>query len=201
MGRQHMLVDALLYHKRYPGLGGSVVDWITYRHAVQTTSDRSNFGKGDVRGAIGPESANNAKEGLGLDPTLLFGIPGPGSMAIFIGAIALLGSGQIEIGPAMLTNNLYITYAVVWLLALANMVGTLICIPASGGIAFALFDAVSIPSFSRVRVFPMFVASVSLLGCAFLIARMMLNPGIDTIFTDLEKNGVYADAAYRMWSH
>ena len=118
-----------------PGLGGSVVDWIAYGHAVQTTKDKSNFGSGEVRGVIGPESSNNAKEGGGLVPTLLFGIPGSGSMAIFIGAIALLGSGNIEVGPSMLKNNLDITYAIVWLLALANVVGTLICIAASGGIA------------------------------------------------------------------
>ena len=75
-----------------PGLGGSVVDWIAYGHAVQTTKDKSNFGKGEIRGIIGPESSNNAKEGGGLVPTLLFGIPGSGSMAIFIGALALLGN-------------------------------------------------------------------------------------------------------------
>ncbi|MEO0677754.1 MAG: tripartite tricarboxylate transporter permease [Pseudomonadota bacterium] len=118
-----------------PGLGGSVVDWIAYGHTVQTTKHKSSFGSGEVRGVIGPESSNNAKEGGGLVPTLLFGIPGSGSMAIFIGAIALLGSGQIEVGPSMLKNNLDITYAIVWLLALANVVGTLICIAASGGIA------------------------------------------------------------------
>ncbi len=118
-----------------PGLGGSVVDWIAYGHAVQTTKDKSNFGKGEIRGVIGPESSNNAKEGGGLVPTLLFGIPGSGSMAIFIGAIALLGSGDIEVGPSMLRDNLDITYSIVWLLALANVVGTLLCIAVSGGIA------------------------------------------------------------------
>ena len=118
-----------------PGLGGSVVDWIAYGHTVQTTNDKSGFGSGEIRGVIGPESSNNAKEGGGLVPTLLFGIPGSGSMAVFIGAVALLGSGQIEVGPSMLKNNLDVTYAIVWLLALANVVGTLICIAASGGIA------------------------------------------------------------------
>ena len=118
-----------------PGLGGSVVDWIAYGHTVQTTKDKSQFGSGEIRGVIGPESSNNAKEGGGLVPTLLFGIPGSGSMAIFIGAIALLGSGNIEVGPSMLKNNLDVTYAIVWLLALANVIGTLICIFVSGGIA------------------------------------------------------------------
>ncbi|MEL7139079.1 MAG: tripartite tricarboxylate transporter permease, partial [Pseudomonadota bacterium] len=87
-----------------PGLGGSVVDWIAYGHAVQSTKDKSGFGRGEIRGVIGPESSNNAKEGGGLVPTLLFGIPGSGSMAIFIGAIGLLGTGQIEVGPSMLSR-------------------------------------------------------------------------------------------------
>jgi len=325
-----------------PGLGGSVVDWIAYGHAVQTTKDKSKFGSGEVRGVIGPESSNNAKEGGGLVPTLLFGIPGSGSMAIFIGAIALLGSGQIEVGPAMLQNNLDITYSIVWLLALANVVGTLICIAASGGIAkltsirfvllapflfmiisfaafqsgqnlmdlvalvgigllgilmrrfdwsrpafligfvlstpaenyanqavqiassrfrkgfeegldyifspivivlliitvisvvlglrqaktimaegdvksgskraplifllavtayigFAYYNAASIPDYSRDRVFPMFVAGVSLVGCLVLIIKMMLRPETDSIFADREREGEDAEAAHGLW--
>ncbi|MEM9843340.1 MAG: tripartite tricarboxylate transporter permease [Pseudomonadota bacterium] len=182
-----------------PGLGGSVVDWIAYGHTVQSTKDKSNFGSGEVRGVIGPESSNNAKEGGGLVPTLLFGIPGSGSMAIFIGAIALLGSGQIEVGPSMLKNNLDITYAIVWLLALANVVGTLICIAASGGIArlttipFALlapflFMIISFAAFQSGQNLMDLVAlfAIGLLGImmrrfdwsrpAFLIGFVLSNP-------------------------
>lgn len=117
-----------------PGLGGSVVDWIAYGHTIQTAKGKDQFGKGDVRGVIGPESSNNAKEGGGLVPTLLFGIPGSGSMAIFIGALALLGNG-IDVGPSLLENNLDFVYSIVWLLALANVAGTVLCIAMSGGIA------------------------------------------------------------------
>lgn len=115
-----------------PGLGGSVVDWIAYGHTVQTSKDKSRFGKGDVRGVIGPESSNNAKEGGGLVPTLIFGIPGSGSMAVFIGGMALLG---YDPGPQLITNNLSITYTIVWSLALANVIGAGLCIVLSGGIA------------------------------------------------------------------
>ena len=118
-----------------PGLGGNVVDWIAYGHTVQTTTDKSNFGAGEIRGVIGPESSNNAKEGGGLVPTLLFGIPGSGSMAIFIGAVALLGSGELEVGQIMIRDNLNYTYAIVWMLALANVLGTALCILLSGQIA------------------------------------------------------------------
>ena len=115
-----------------PGLGGSVVDWIAYGHTVQTAKDKTGFGSGDVRGVIGPESSNNAKEGGGLVPTLIFGIPGSGSMAIFIGGMALLG---YEAGPQLITNDLNVTYTIVWSLALANVLGAGLCIALSGGIA------------------------------------------------------------------
>ena len=182
-----------------PGLGGSVVDWIAYGHAVQTTKDKSKFGKGEVRGIVGPESSNNAKEGGGLVPTLLFGIPGSGSMAIFIGAVALLGSGDIEVGPGMLKNNLDITYSIVWLLALANVVGTVLCIASSGLIARLttirftlvapfLFMLISFAAFQSGQNFEDLLAlfAIGLIGIflrrfdwsrpAFLIGFVLSNP-------------------------
>jgi TctA family transporter len=52
------------------GLGGSVVDWIAYGHVKQSSKDKSQFGKGDIRGVLAPEIANNAKEGGDLIPNL-----------------------------------------------------------------------------------------------------------------------------------
>ena len=56
-----------------PGLGGGVVDWLAYGHAVQSSNDKSQYGKGEIKGVIAPESANNALQGGALMPTLLFG--------------------------------------------------------------------------------------------------------------------------------
>ena len=115
-----------------PGLGGSVVDWIAYGHAVQTTKDKPNFGHGDVRGVIAPESSNNAKEGGGLVPTLLFGIPGSGGMAVFLGGMVLVG---LEPGPAMVSTDLDVTYTIIWSLALANVFGAAACMLISPWVA------------------------------------------------------------------
>jgi TctA family transporter len=115
-----------------PGLGGSVVDWIAYGYTVQSSKNRENFGQGDVRGVIGPESSNNAKEGGGLVPTLIFGIPGSGSMAVFLGGLALLG---LSPGPHMVRQDLSTTYTIVWSLALANVIGAGLCIVLSKQIA------------------------------------------------------------------
>ncbi|MEX2451305.1 MAG: tripartite tricarboxylate transporter permease [Rhodospirillales bacterium] len=108
-----------------PGLGGSVVDWIAYGHIVQTSSDKSQFGKGDIRGVIAPESANNAKEGGALIPTLLFGIPGSGSMALLLGGLIVIG---VEPGPNFVRNSPDLAFVIIWSIGLANVFGAGACL-------------------------------------------------------------------------
>jgi len=108
-----------------PGLGGSVTNWVAYGHAVQSSKDRSLFGKGDIRGVIGPESSNNADNGGALIPTLMFGIPGSASMALFLGALVLIG---IEPGIGMMERHLDLTYIIIWSLAIANVIGAGVCL-------------------------------------------------------------------------
>jgi TctA family transporter len=116
-----------------PGLGSAVVDWFAYGHAVRTVRGATEtFGKGDVRGVIAPESANNAKEGGALVPTVAFGVPGSASMAILLGAFLIHG---LVPGPAMLSQHLDVTYAMVWSVALANIVGAGLCFLFSGQFA------------------------------------------------------------------
>ncbi len=108
-----------------PGLGGSVTNWVAYGHAVQTAKERATFGKGDIRGVIGPESANNADNGGALMPTLMFGIPGSGSMAVFLGGLILIG---VEPGIGMMERHLDLTFIIVWSLAFANVIGAGTCL-------------------------------------------------------------------------
>ena len=103
-----------------PGLGGSIVDWVAYGHAVQSEKDKSLFGKGDIRGVIAPEAANNASKGGALIPTIAFAVPGSASMAILLVAFQMQG---IFPGPEMLTTKLDITFSMVWTLVIANIVG------------------------------------------------------------------------------
>ncbi len=102
-----------------PGLGGGVSQWLAYGHAVQSSKDQSRFGKGAVEGVLGPGAANNSKEGGNLIPTVAFGIPGSASMAILLGAFLLVG---LQPGPEMLAKHLDITFAMVWILVIANIV-------------------------------------------------------------------------------
>ncbi|HEX2332341.1 MAG TPA: tripartite tricarboxylate transporter permease, partial [Burkholderiales bacterium] len=105
-----------------PGAGGGVAQWMAYAHAVQSAKDardRARFGSGDVRGVLGPGAANNSKEGGDLIPTIAFGVPGSGAMAILLGAFLIMG---LHPGPDMLTKHLAVTYSMVWTLVIANVI-------------------------------------------------------------------------------
>ena len=160
-----------------PGLGGSVVDWIAYGHVVQTSRDKSRFGTGDIRGVLAPESANNAKEGGGLIPTLLFGIPGSGSMAVFIGGLVLIG---LEPGPRLLTTELPTTYTIVWTLAFANVIGAGLCLFLSPAIArlTTIRYPLLAPFMLMVISFAAFQASRDLMDFVFLIVIGLLGVGL-----------------------
>lgn len=68
-----------------PGMGGAVIDWLAYGHALRTEKGaKETFGKGDVRGVVASESSNNAKEGGALIPTIAFGVPGSAGMAVLL---------------------------------------------------------------------------------------------------------------------
>jgi putative tricarboxylic transport membrane protein len=110
-----------------PGLGGAVAQWLAYGHAAQsarTPEERAGFGKGDVRGVLGPGAANNSKEGGSLIPTIAFGVPGSSSMAILLGGFFLLG---LVPGPDMLTTHLTVTFSMVWTIVIANVITVVVC--------------------------------------------------------------------------
>ena len=116
-----------------PGIGVSVIDWISYGHALRSEKGAAEtFGKGDVRGVIAAESATNSREGGALVPTVVFGVPSSPGMAILLGAFMIHG---LVPGPEMLTKNLAITYSMVWSIAIANIMGSGLCFLFSGQFA------------------------------------------------------------------
>ncbi|MCS7236357.1 MAG: tripartite tricarboxylate transporter permease [Armatimonadota bacterium] len=111
-----------------PAIGATAGTLMAYGHAVATSRDRSRFGKGDVRGIIAPEAANNAVEAGDLVPTLLFGVPGGAPSAMILGALLAYG---ILPGPRIVTQHLDLIYTVVWSFALANVFGAGVMFAAS----------------------------------------------------------------------
>jgi putative tricarboxylic transport membrane protein len=93
-----------------PGLGGSVAAFLAYSVGMQQTNDE-RYGRGSPEGLVNAETANDAKEGGALLPTLAIGIPGSADMAILLGAFILHG---IQPGPSLLRDHLDLVYALLF---------------------------------------------------------------------------------------
>lgn len=102
-----------------PGLGGSVSQFIAYGSARQASKHPEEFGKGSMEGVIAAGANNNAKDSGSLIPTIAFGIPGSVSMAVLLGAFIIAG---LQPGPEMLTTNLDVTFSMVWITVISNVI-------------------------------------------------------------------------------
>ncbi|MDE0213050.1 MAG: tripartite tricarboxylate transporter permease [Deltaproteobacteria bacterium] len=108
-----------------PGVSAALSQWVSYAHAVQSTRDKSGFGKGDVRGVLGPGAANNSGIGAAMIPTVAFGVPGSATTAILLGAFIIQG---LQPGPKMLTEHLALTFSFVWLIVISNIITVALCL-------------------------------------------------------------------------
>jgi putative tricarboxylic transport membrane protein len=108
-----------------PGLGGPVAEWFGYAHAVQSAKDPSKFGKGDIRGVMGPESATGGQKPGSIIPTVAFGIPGNPAMALLLGYFLIIG---LQPGPEMLTTKLNLTFMMVWIIVLGNIIAAILAL-------------------------------------------------------------------------
>jgi TctA family transporter len=115
-----------------PAIGATAGTWMAYGHVVATSKDRSRFGKGDIRGIIAPEAANNAVEAGDLVPTLLFSVPGSAPAAMIMGALLRYG---VVPGPRIVQDHLDLIYAIVWTFAAANIIGAAVMFLASPALA------------------------------------------------------------------
>ncbi len=111
-----------------PGMGAATTQWIAYAHAVQSSPNKERFGKGDVRGVLGPGAANNSTLGGSLITTIAFGVPASVIMAILLGAFIIQG---IVPGPDMLIpppkGKLDLTFSFVWVIIISNVITVAIC--------------------------------------------------------------------------
>jgi TctA family transporter len=105
-----------------PGLGSAPAAFIAYGHAKQSSSSKETFGKGNIEGVIGPESANDAVEGGALASTVAFGVPGSSSMAILLSALFVLG---METGPRMVSDHVDVVFVMIFTIVFSNFIGAI----------------------------------------------------------------------------
>jgi len=148
-----------------PGVGGVVTNFIAYVSASKTVKVDNKFGKGDIRGVIAAEAANDSKDGGALVPTLIFGIPGSAVMAVLLGGLTIHG---ITPGPRLILDHPQIVYALIIALAVSNL------LTSAMGLAFFKY-------LSKITILPTSFISPLVIVLAMIGSYAMYRSVYDTL--------------------
>jgi len=112
-----------------PGGGALLASFAAYTLEKKIASDSSRFGKGDIRGVAGPESANNAGAQTSFIPMLTLGIPPNAVMALMVGAMTIKG---IQPGPQVMTSNPDLFWGLIASMWIGNLMLVILNLPLIG---------------------------------------------------------------------
>ncbi|MCK6425344.1 MAG: tripartite tricarboxylate transporter permease [Burkholderiaceae bacterium] len=112
-----------------PGAGATIASAMTYSMEKRLAGPDGHFGQGDIRGVAAPEAANNASAAGSFVPMLTLGVPGSGTTAVMLGALALY---NITPGPALFNQNPTLVWGLIASMFVANVLLLVINIPLVG---------------------------------------------------------------------
>jgi TctA family transporter len=114
-----------------PGGGALLASFAAYtvEKKVKMRPGEEIFGKGNIRGVAGPESANNAGAQTSFIPMLTLGIPPNAVMALMIGAMTIKG---IQPGPQVMTSNPDLFWGLIASMWIGNLMLVVLNLPLIG---------------------------------------------------------------------
>jgi TctA family transporter len=112
-----------------PGGGALLSSFASYTLEKKLAGASGNFGKGDIRGVAGPESANNAGAQTSFVPMLTLGIPPNPVMALMVGAMTIKG---IQPGPQVMTSNPQLFWGLIASMWVGNAMLVILNLPLIG---------------------------------------------------------------------
>jgi TctA family transporter len=112
-----------------PGGGALLSSFAAYTLEKKIAGNTGRFGKGDIRGVAGPESANNAGAQTSFIPMLTLGIPPNAVMALMVGAMTIKG---IQPGPQVMTSNPQLFWGLIASMWLGNLMLVVLNLPLIG---------------------------------------------------------------------
>jgi TctA family transporter len=114
-----------------PGGGALLAAFAAYTLEKKSRGrpDEVPFGKGNIRGVAGPESANNAGAQTSFIPMLTLGIPPNAVMALMVGAMTIKG---IQPGPQVMTSNPELFWGLIASMWVGNLMLIILNLPLIG---------------------------------------------------------------------
>jgi len=112
-----------------PGGGALIASLLSYAMEKKIARNPEGFGKGDIRGVAGPETANNAGAGGAFIPLLSLGIPCNVVMAILMGAFMI---HKVTPGPLLLKEHPQLFWGIIGSMYIGNIMLLLLNLPLIG---------------------------------------------------------------------
>ncbi|MBX6317317.1 tripartite tricarboxylate transporter permease [Pigmentiphaga sp.] len=112
-----------------PGGGAVMSSFASYTVEKKLSKKPETFGKGNIRGVAGPESANNAGSQTSFIPLLTLGIPGNAIMALMVGAMTI---HNIQPGPQVMTSNPDLFWGLIVSMWIGNLMLVILNLPLIG---------------------------------------------------------------------
>jgi TctA family transporter len=114
-----------------PGGGALLASFAAYtiEKKMPAKPGEVEFGKGNIRGVAGPESANNAGAQTSFIPMLTLGIPPNAVMALMVGAMTIKG---IQPGPQVMTSNPELFWGLIASMWIGNLMLVILNLPLIG---------------------------------------------------------------------
>ncbi|WP_417436681.1 tripartite tricarboxylate transporter permease [Idiomarina abyssalis] len=101
-----------------PGSGATIGSIIAYSVEKKVAKNPQDFGQGEMRGLVAPESANNAASAGAMVPLISLGIPGSGATAVLLGALMMWG---LQPGPLLIEEQPNFVWGLVGSMYLGNL--------------------------------------------------------------------------------
>jgi putative tricarboxylic transport membrane protein len=114
-----------------PGGGALLASFASYTVEKKVAGRGADppFGKGNIRGVAGPESANNAGAQTSFIPMLTLGIPPNAVMALMIGAMTI---HNIQPGPQVMASNPALFWGLIASMWVGNLMLVILNLPLIG---------------------------------------------------------------------
>lgn len=132
-----------------PAAGATLAAFSSYAIARRADRDPASFGKGNIKGVIAAETANNACSGGALITTLALGVPGSVATAVLLGALTMHG---LRAGPQLVHTQIPLVYGLI----MAAILSQLIMVAMATGAAWGLSGALAIRTRLLVPVLMVF---------------------------------------------
>lgn len=153
-----------------PGAGATLSSFVSYAVEKRMAKDSSKFGKGDIRGIAGPESANNAGAQTSFIPMLSLGLPINPVMALLMSTMIM---HNVQPGPGVITNN----PELFWGLIMSMFIGNIFLVIINLGSISLLLKILKIPMW-MIGI----IVIASCVGGVYFVDRNLFNVVLLLIF-------------------